>query len=192
MSAMLVLTLNCFSQKLVITKDGFRDSSNLNNGYVVINVDGKTAKQLFDNAIVFVNKAYKNPDKVITGKIDTTSLAINGYADILIKITTMPNGKPRKKEISTILCSTYNIQLSFKNNKVKFEIIDIDFYWNTYNGKENLYFQGTKGLYGATGIYDADGNLKLLDYKACIENYFNGYIQSLMIVLAGKSNVDSW
>ena len=71
-----------YAQSLVVTPNGLRDSTDTEKTFVVINVEGKTAKELYDNAIKYINRNYKSPDDVIKGKIEGE---INFYFTFIYK-----------------------------------------------------------------------------------------------------------
>jgi len=47
-----------YGQTFVLTPNGLRDSLNLENNYVVVNIEGKTAKQLYDNSMKYISKNF--------------------------------------------------------------------------------------------------------------------------------------
>jgi len=74
-----------YGQKFVLTPNGLRDSLDTEKSYVVINAEGKTAKQLYDSSIKFINKNYKNPSEVIKGNTDSEYLKFETHdPDFLI------------------------------------------------------------------------------------------------------------
>ena len=65
----LLFTLNGFSQAFKVTPNGFIDSEDKDNKYIVIDMPSKTAKELYDESFKFIQKTYKNPDEAIKSKI---------------------------------------------------------------------------------------------------------------------------
>jgi len=167
-----------FSQSFSVTPYGLKDSQNNENGFIVLNFEGKTAKQLYDLSINFINKSYKNPDKVIKGKVEGEFLSFDTYADNFISIK---NGFV-KSEFNT----QYTTKLSFKDGKVRFEIIAL----SMYNGSG--FELGFMGGGGGFFVYNKKGDLKKEDAKTQLENYFNKRVLSLSEYLAGKSYDDKW
>lgn len=106
----IAFSLQAFGQKYVVTPNGLRDESNTENTYLVLEAEGLTAKQLFDNAIKYVNEKYKNPEEVIKGKTDGEYLKFDTYvSDFLLY-----NNSGAKIPIQ----ATYTTELRFKDGKV--------------------------------------------------------------------------
>jgi len=58
LSLVAISTLS-YSQKLTVTPSGLRDANDSEKTFVVINAEGKTSKQLYDNALKYINKTIK-------------------------------------------------------------------------------------------------------------------------------------
>jgi hypothetical protein len=168
-----------YGQKLNVTPNGLRDVNDIEKAFVVINADGKTAKQLYDNALKYINKNYKSPDDVIKGKTDGEYLKfITHVPNFLIVLNT---------GAKVLIDADYTVELSFKDGKVKYEVI----YLNMYNsaGYKVLF---TGGIMEGFPIYNKKGELKRPDTKTELETYFNSQINSITEFLQGKSNNDNW
>ena len=63
-----------FGQKFSVTPNGLRDEKSIEKSYLVINAEGKNARQLYDNALKYITKTYKNPDYVIKGKLQISDV----------------------------------------------------------------------------------------------------------------------
>ena len=48
-----------FAQKITVTQTGLKDSENIEKSFVVIPAEGKTAKQLYDESLKYINKITK-------------------------------------------------------------------------------------------------------------------------------------
>lgn len=165
-------------QSFVVTPDGLKDSQDQEKTFVVINVEGLTAKQLFDNAMKYINKNYKNPENVIKGETESEYLKF---------ITHVPNFLVVKNTGAKILIdANYTTELSFKDGKVKYEIIELDMY-NPEHGYKVL-FSG--GAFDGYPIYNKKGDLKRPDTKKEIEIYFSAEISKLVETFKGKK--DNW
>jgi hypothetical protein len=64
-----------FAQEYVVTPNGLKNKSNVENSYLVIEAPDKSTTELYQNAIKFVNENYKNPEEVIKGKTEVVSLS---------------------------------------------------------------------------------------------------------------------
>ena len=178
--SMVLIGFNSYAQKLNVTPNGLRDSNDSEKTFVVINAEGKTAKQLYDNAIKYVNKAYKNPEAVIKGKTDGEYLKfITHVSDFLLV-----NNSGAKIKIN----ADYTIELNFKDGKAKFEVIALDMY--SQNGGYKVLFTG--GAFDGYPIYNKKGDLKREDTKNEIELYFNSQIKVITDALLGKDSNDNW
>ncbi|HUS87508.1 MAG TPA: DUF4468 domain-containing protein [Bacteroidales bacterium] len=169
-----------YGQQLIVTPDGLRDAEDIEKTYVVINAEGKTANQLYDNALKFINKNYKSPDDVIKGNIQ---------GEYLKFITHVPDFLVVNNSGAKILIDAdYTIELNFKDGKAKYEIIFLDMYWQ--NGPYKVLFTG--GALEGYIIYNKKGELKRPETKTDIENFFNAQIESITEFLSGKSEKDEW
>lgn len=167
-----------FAQKISVTPNGLRNSADLEKTFVVIPAEGKTAKQLYDDAVKYINKTYKSADDVIKGKTDGEYLKFITFAPSFI---TLKNGFTKVP-----FNAKYTIELNFKDGKVKYEIIELEIY---NDSKYNLNFTGS-GI--SFFIYNKNGELKREAEKANIEEYFNEKLLSITNSLQGKTNEDKW
>ena len=173
------ISLNLFSQKFNVTPDGLRSNSDLEKKYLVIECKGKSSTQLYDDMIKYINKEYKNPDKVIKGKSEGEYLKFDTYNPNMFTY----NNSGVKVPIS----ANYTTELSFKDGKVKFEIISLLMKSNKYN--MSVLFSG--GMLAGYIIYKKNGKLFKEAAKNDIESYFNSYVSSLSSYLNGGGN-DDW
>ncbi len=97
-----------------MTKDGFTD-------YIVVEKEGKTAKELYIKTIEWINKFYNSPKDVIKGQIENEYIRIEGIDK---KFTATPSfyGNKIPKE------GKYQIEISFKDGKYKFDVISLSLY----------------------------------------------------------------
>mgnify|MGYP001280877593 CR=1 FL=1 len=177
--ALVIISMTSYGQKFAVTPNGLKNAENNEKSYVVIEIEGMTAKQLFDNAVKYVNKNYKNPEEVIKGKTDGEYLKFDTYVPELLFIK---NGG-----IKQFFSAKYTTKISFKDGKVKYEIIGLEM--NHVENNMTLYFTGG-GLDWM--IYNKKGALKRPEAKTDIENYFNSEIDKIIESLQGKTEEDSW
>ncbi len=176
--ALILFSSLTFAQKLKVTPNGLKDSENSEKSFVVIPVEGKTAKQLYDETVKYINKNYKSAEDVIKGKTEGEYLKFVTYAP---KFISVKNGWDKIP-----FNAKFTIELNFKDGKVKYEIIELEMY---NDAKYNLSFTGS-GL--SFFIYNKNGELKKEDAKNNIEEYFNGNLLSLTNFIQGKSTEDKW
>lgn len=169
-----------YGQKIAVTPDGLRDANNSEKTYVVINAEGKSAKQLYDNALKYINKNYKSPDDVIKGKTDGEYLKFITHVSSFLVV----NNSGAKIPID----ANYTTELNFKDGKVKYEIIVLDMFAQT--GGYKVIFTG--GAFEGYPIYNKKGALKRADTKSEIETYFNSQINSIAEFLQEKNTDEDW
>jgi hypothetical protein len=167
----LIVSVSSFSQKYVVTPTGIKDETNPEKSFLVINVEGKTAKQLFDNALKYVNLTYKNPNMVIKGKIDNEYLSFVTHSDFYVE-----NGLAKAP-----FGMDYLTELTFKDGKVKYEITELVMkntagYELTFIGSGVSFF-----------IYNKSGDLKKPKTKDYLETYFNSELPRIKEFLEDKT-----
>ncbi len=167
-----------FGQLLIVTPSGLKDANDTDKPFVVIQVKEKSAKQLYDESINFINKYYKSANDVIKGKIEGEYLKFITYAP---SFTTMKNVLARPS-----LDAKYTTELSFKDGKIKYEIIELEI---LVEGGLPLHFEGS-GI-SSFYIYNTKGKVVREDAKSGIERYFNGQISILSMYLQ-NSGGEEW
>lgn len=146
------------------TKEGFTD-------YVVTQCEGKTQTELYKKALDWVSVTYKNPKEVIKAQIENDYIRIEGSSDNLLC----------KKVLLSTMCDNakYQIEISFKEGKYKFDIINISGY-------------STGSQYSSGGWYDVkfdnmseyyknNGEIRSMykNYPSLFSETFNGLNISL-------------
>lgn len=172
-----------YGQKFVLTPNGLRDSTDIEKTYVVINAEGKTAKQLFDNAIKYINKTYKSPEDVIKGKIDGEYFNFITHEPQIFLFKFLGRNMPYS--------ANYTTELNFKDGKVKYEIINLEIQHTTEYGIQTIPFIRTTG----GGFFNKDGSSTtktMAKAKIDVENYFNLQLKALIEALIDKNKNESW
>lgn len=169
-----------FGQSFIVTPNGLRDAQDLEKSYVVIKVDSMTARQLYDNAMRYIAFNYKNPDNVIKSKVEGEYLKINtrGINICVIGKQTLVDGK-------------YTTEISFKDGKVKYEIIELEMYTTDRYGDGGLTVNFIQSCSICSGIYNKKEILKEITGKIGIESYFNQEIKSFTKFLEGKDKTEN-
>ncbi|OFY42380.1 MAG: hypothetical protein A2X18_10865 [Bacteroidetes bacterium GWF2_40_14] len=178
LSILLICTYS-YGQKFSVSPNGLRDANNTEKSFIIIPVEGKTAKELYDQAIKYININYKSPDNVIKGKIEGEYLRFNTYAPHFIIIKNVLARAPFNAKFST--------ELSFKDGKIKYEIIDLEIY---SEANYPLYFTGS-GI-SSFFIYNKEGILKREDAKTGVEDFFNALILSFSLFLQTDKVQEEW
>jgi predicted nucleotidyltransferase len=171
-----------FTQEYVVTPDGLKDKSNVENSYLVIEAPDKSTAELYQNAIRYVNENYKNPEEVIKGKTENEYLRFETYVPQFTKV----NNSGAKLEVSM----KYTTELRFKDGKVRFEITALSI--TADNGGRSVEFSGS--IWKGYPIYNQkNGELRLPETKSEIENYFNTkVIEITNFLLDKRTKKDDW
>jgi hypothetical protein len=146
--------------------------------YIVINVEGKTAPEIYKKAMEWIKVTYKNPDKVILSTIENEYIRFEGVSSTLYALNIMG-----KKYYDT----KYQIEISTKDGKYKFDLISMENYYPSS--------QLSTGGWSPNGIftdnmpketldkllYKKDGSFKgTYKYFAEVPEYFNNLNNSLL------------
>ncbi|HEY5462096.1 MAG TPA: hypothetical protein VIJ95_02480 [Hanamia sp.] len=192
----LLFPVFCKCQSFTLTPYGLRDSADTSKGYIIIDLPNKSAKQIYDATINYINETYENPGFVIKGKIDSEYVRFDGYKDdISSAILRAPLGKAKLN-----IESDYSIEIRMKENKIKYQVISNHMkmesanVWtngvNTSYGDLHIVQQGSNWRgWDKIFIYDKKLKLKDEDLKSDIEKYFNDQVTALVKYI---SNNDKW
>jgi len=137
------------------------------NDYVVTNVDSTTKEELYSKTLNWIKETYENPDLVLKMKIENEKVKIVAVAELL-------------KVKNSLMNLSYELEISFKDNKYKFEIISL-LYDNKTDYKNIPNFKTDKKLIKIFGTTAVD-----------IENYFNELNESLKNYISGKTKKSEW
>jgi hypothetical protein len=138
------------------TKEGFTD-------FVVAECPGKTQNELYKKSIDWLAVTYKNPKEVLKAQIENEYIRIEGIKDGLVA-GFMGSTFPIK----------YNLEISFKDNKYKFDVISIEYLVpaNQYGtgGWKNYELQNVEDHYKKSGELKS----KYENEHITFPKYFNG------------------
>ena len=174
------LSLYGIAQEFTVTTDGLRDAQDLSKSFVVIKADGIKSNNLYKNAVEYVIKNYTSPDDVIKGQIE---------GEYFKFITYVPNFLYVRKGSKIWLDANFTIELNFKDNKVKFEVIALDIHTKQGNTPFSVIYSGSS--FKGYQIYNKKGQLVRPDTKEDIENYFNAFVNSLAKGLVEEDSKDN-
>ena len=168
----LILLLTLFTITLNFAQDNkfFQLDKNGISDFVVTEVPGKTKEELYNQTLNWINKTYKNPDKVILGKVENDYIRIEGYSDNIYVLNTL--GSENRTD------SKYQIEISFKDGKYKFDVIELKYTASGF-GWLDIPF---------SNFYKKDGEKKaMFKFSDKIPQYFNDLNKSLLNYIEGKS-----
>lgn len=177
------LMLFCFimanGQEFVVNEYGFCDAKIPTNNYVVINAEGKTANQLYNNALKYVNQKFVKPSEVIEGKVEGEYLKygiFNKFQDVNV-----PEG-------TIHLNIGFSCDLSFKDGKVKFEITNFRIKEAT-----GVYEVKIDGLdYYFYPIFNSSAGFHRSKTRIEIQTYVNNELKKLSEALRAASPNANW
>lgn len=114
--------------------------------YVVIPFEGKTAADLYKKALQWFEVYYKNPNEVLRGKIENDYLRFTGSKFGIVCVNVLGR---------TCYNSKYTVEISFKDGKVKFDLINLEYYQPSsqyvVGGWSNIGFESMDGYFNKKG-----------------------------------------
>jgi len=176
---MALLPAMSFAQSFVLTPYGLRDSKDTSKTYIILDSLNMTAKQLFDKSANFIKEEAKNPDFAIKSQVDGEYIRFGGYQPEI-------SGFIQKMlfKLHYAINAGYEIELRFRDNKVKYEIRELNLTSKQLNSNDpiaiyHLYQQ--KAFIGWDQFYVWDKTLQLKnpDIKNDIQTFFNQKILGL-------------
>jgi hypothetical protein len=150
---------NAQETEFKFTKEGFTD-------FVITAVEGKTAQELFKKALDWVSVTYKNPKEVIKAQIENDYIRIEGAKSNMLCM----------KSLGMLTCADvrYQIEISFKEGKYKFDVTKLEQYTPPSQYVINSGWSEV-GLTNTSYCYKENGDLRSLFklYPSAIETEFN-------------------
>jgi len=184
----LLLALSIFSNAFC-QKDFKYEVGGLTPNFLVIEIDSLNASEIYLKSMDWIKETYKNPDEVIKAKFENKKIRFNGFKETAL--STKMLGVPSFSDVR------YSIEISFKDNKLKFEAINLESYT-----KASDYAKGgwsSVPLNSGSWIYKKNGKVKGIfkSYPEQIENIFNSLKSNLEIYLLKQNNTikdeqDDW
>lgn len=138
------------------------------NDFVITKMDSVSKKELYTRTIRWIQETYRNPDEVMTMKIENEKVRIDAVAPQLLQVRGLAEDL------------NYIVEISFKDYKYKFEIVSL-LYQNSTDYKRIPNFKTDKKMVKNFGTTPLD-----------IERYFNGLNESLKAYITTKSKEDDW
>ncbi|MNF80936.1 hypothetical protein D3C84_631900 [compost metagenome] len=138
------------------------------------NYEGKTQQELYKKTLDWINTIYNTPKEVIKGQIDNDYIRIEGSATEL-----GANYQPAK----------YQIEISFKDGKYKFDVLNINQYVPGYQYIPSSWREFN--INDTSNYYRKDGEIRngYKYYSIAIPNYFNSLNKSLYDFIANEDTI---
>ena len=90
--------------------------------FVITPVEGKNSSEIYKKALEWIKMTYKNPDKVILSTIENEYIRFEGSSASFYSVGVFGDNYRNAK---------YQIEISIKDNKYKFDIISLQVYWDS-------------------------------------------------------------
>lgn len=165
------------AQYYKVTPQGLTPLKTPEKNYLVIDFDSLNKKELYKKSIAFINETYENPKEAIKADTENEYIRVKTYIPNFMKVN---NGG-----VNIIVDNEYTLELKFKDNKVRFEILEekfCDSYCVVYSGSK----------WTSYPIYTKKGKLRLEKNKLIIETYFNAKVQTFIDYLKKSKTKDDW
>lgn len=139
---------------------------------IVVEIEGMSAKDMYQKAQNWVQETYKNPDKVLKASIENEKIRISGFASNAWWWQSLG--------IKQTMDMEYTVEVSFREGRYRFEYIIGQFYISG----------GQKVLYSYPTFYrKRDGEIRkaYVDAVPSLENTMNSLSQSFYDYVSGKT-----
>jgi len=177
--AFLAITVKSEQPFFILTMNGLVDKNDNSKNYVVINVSGKSQKELYDLVNVKLNSFYISSN-FTQSKVENKSIQISGVSRTVIN--TKAFGK---------IIPTYNLEhvinLEFRDNMIKFTPLDFRIFGNFSRNSEVYLVNG----FLAPNIFHNNGKVRMLATKESLENYYNNYVK-MIYKAVNDSTEEKW
>lgn len=175
---LLLITSLTSSQKFEVTKVGLRDADNIEKNYLVLYIENKTVKELHQITLKYFTNNYLNPNTKLKDKVD------NQYVQFETSIKEFGVVKNSGSKIP--ISAKYITELRFKENKVKFTIVDLAI----GNGAYEVHWQGD--VFQGYVIWNQNDELIRPELKVFIEDYFSKEVKDFKTYLSNYKDEDDW
>lgn len=157
-------------EKFEFTSEGFTD-------YLVVPCIGKTKEILYQKTLDWIAKTYNNPKEVIKAKIDNEYIRIEGASENLICISSI---------ITNCYDSKYQIEVSFKDDKYKFDVTKIEYFIIPDSYSLGGWFP--LSIDDTSGFYNKKGKLKkaFKEVPESVSSYFSDLNFDLNLYIESK------
>lgn len=163
-----------FSQETEFTFDYQKGMTD----YIVGTVENKSAAEIYKKVVDWVKVTYKNPDKVILSTIENEYIRFEGSSSTLWCITSLG--------IKTCYNTKYQIEISVKEGKYKFDLIGMEYYispsqYSSGGWYDNGIFNKNSTPEQLSGVYRKDGTLRaIFKHAQDVPLYFNDLNKSIL------------
>ena len=158
----LLLSLPVFAQETVkLSSEGIKP--------VVVEMEGKSASEMYKDAKQWVNTQFKNPKEVLKAEVENDMIRVDGYCPDCFGI----------KAIGMVMYDySYTLEIYFKDGKYKYDV-----------QVTKLSDNGAPFAYNYTAFYKNDGTVRNM-YKKTVETMetsLNETFLSFQDYMSGKT-----
>lgn len=170
------------AQSLTVTPGGLRDSQDTTKSFIIFEVPDVPKEELYKRALKYANEFYKHGRDAIRGDNEGEYLRIGTFAEDFMKYN--------NTMILFPVVAEYNVEMRFKDGRVRYEIKDLRMRHANEEYKHNYVFRGS--IVTAFPIYKTNGKLFKPREKEQIEKHFNYYITHLHSFLRQTATQEEW
>lgn len=170
----------CSSQSFIVTPDGLKNSSDVDKSFIIINIDNKTAEELYNTTVRYINEQMTNPESSIKSSIKGDYIRYSMYVPEIIRYSN--SGSKRKIQ------AYFDIEFRFKDNRIRYEITSIRM--PDKDSKNEVVFSGSK--WTSYPIFEKNGKLFKENEKNNIEAFFNTLLSNYISYISEGSSKDDW
>ena len=157
--------------KVEITSEGISS--------IVVEIEGKTASELYQKTLNWIQQVYKNPDEVLKANIKDEMVRFDGFDKSVWSAKVM--GLKSSYDVA------YTIEIDFKDGKYRFK-------WNTREFWVSE--SSTRAAFTESAFFKKDGSVRndYVDGKAEYEATINAMNRLLYNYISGKADKknDDW
>ena len=157
-------------KKIITIIDQFEFKDKTFTDFVIVKIDSLKKEELYKRTLNWIKETYKNPDAVIKMTIENEKIRISGYKEDLI----CTNYRFLGTDNLNCYYGTYNIEISFKDGKYKFDPTYLEYRLPSSGGISGMTVP--MELTDFSNYYNEKGELrKQYEYiPSSLEDIFNG------------------
>lgn len=185
---LIALITGCaFAQEFTLTANGFVNSANAEQGFVVIETAGNQS-DIYKKVRTYLYGVYRSPKDVLS-EAEPDMITVNGIASDAVQ-------KKAMGMVATSYDMNYTISIRFKDGRIRIDAPSFTLL-DTSTGSKPIRLvlcgksNGGLGSEIVNTIYNKKGELKAKYAKEQLESYFNSYIKALQKGLE-TSQTEDW
>ena len=180
-----MLPMVCFAQFKashlgVVTENGDKD-------YHVVEFDGKTANELYEGVLKWVNENFKNPD-IVANSIENSMINIHAFYNDAYLYSNQGLGFKYYAKVDV------NYIIKFKDGKIRFDCPVVNEMYIRDNGKNlPITFSGNKQfMYVVRNLFSEDGKPQKNKQIERFNIFINEYVNSICDYINSPKTDDNW